>query len=276
MTKLRIGGQALIEGVMFRTKNKISIAIRKPNKKIALFKIKFRQKRIKFPILRGLFNLWEMLKFGTKALSLSAQIQQKKQEKISGKEFALAIAISILFSILIFIFLPYWLAKLIFKQGFALHFFDGIFRILIFFIYIFSTSFLKDVRRLFEYHGAEHMVANCYESGQPLKFENILKQRKEHLRCGTSFLFIVFILAIFVFSIVRIDHWFGNIVLRIFLIPIIAGTCYEIFGVYARTGNKILKIFIYPGLLFQLLTTRWPKRNQIEVALAALKNLIRK
>ena len=294
--KFNIGGQAVIEGVMIRGLNNYVVAVRKKDKIITKKGIIRRKKYhfLKWYFFRGFVNLVEMLAIGIRSLMWSAEQAAGKQEKITKNEFAFTILISIGLVTLFFIALPYFLANLI---GFAeesepifFNIVDGTIRILIFLIYIFAISFIKDVRILFQYHGAEHKAIHCYEKGKELSPNNVKKFTTLHPRCGTSFLLIVFIVSILVFSIlpsiiiyyftgfINLNAWLRRSILipiRILLIPVIAGISYEILKISdKRQGNILFRIISMPGLWLQRITTQEPTNKQVEVAIYSLKKLL--
>ncbi len=295
--KTNVGGQAVIEGVMIRGLHNYLVAVRK-NKKIITKKGKIPKKKysfLKWHFIRGFVNLVEMLIIGIKSLIWSAQQAAPKEEKIGRNEFIITIFISVGFVILFFIALPYFLTNLI---GFAeeknpvtFNIIDGILRIAIFLVYIVLISFIKDVRILFQYHGAEHKAIHCYEKGKKLNIENVKKFTTLHPRCGTSFLLIVFVISILIFSILpsiillyypnflELNVWIRKSILfpiRILLIPLIAGVSYEILKVSdKKQNNALFKLISLPGLLLQKITTKEPNDKQIEVAIESLKQLLK-
>ncbi|MCH8003721.1 MAG: DUF1385 domain-containing protein [Nanoarchaeota archaeon] len=294
--KLNIGGQAVIEGVMIRGKNYNVVAVRK-NKKIITKKDKIKQRKGKFyklPVVRGFYNLIDMLVIGMKSLMWSADQQLEKDEKISKKEMTLSFIFAILFGVGIFIILPYIATNFIgfYEETKPLMFnlIDGIIRIGLFLLYIIIISLMKDVRILFQYHGAEHMSIHCYEKGKKLDVNNVKKFSTLHPRCGTAFIMIVLVIAILTFSIITplilalfpqlldINTFLRRVILfliRISLLPLIAGISYEFLKFSAKfENNPIMKIFIFPGLLMQKITTKEPNKNQIEVAISAVKRIL--
>ena len=298
--KLSIGGQAVIEGVMIRSQKHYAVAVRKKNK-IVTKKARIRERKGKFyklPIVRGFYNLIDMLVIGIRTLMWSAEQaaekEGKKEEKITKKEFAITILVSFLLAILFFVALPYFLTLIIgFKEEsspFLFNFIDGILRIIIFLAYIFGISFLKDVKRLFQYHGAEHMAVHCYESNKKLSVNNIKKFPTLHPRCGTSFIIIVLLVSILVFSILPpimlyffpafadFNIFLRKVILfflRISLIPLIAGISYELLKLSDKfKSNFLMGILIKPGLWLQKITTKTPSKAQIEVARQSIKVLL--
>ena len=296
--KLAIGGQAVIEGVMIRSQNYNVISVRK-GKKIVTKQEKIRQRKGKFyklPVVRGFYNLVDMLVIGMKSLMWSAEQQTgtKEDEKISGMEMTLTVIFALGFAILLFVALPYFATLFIgFKeeaQPFFFNLIDGIIRIAVFLLYIFIISLLKDVKVLFQYHGAEHKAIHCYEHNKELNINNIKKFSTLHPRCGTAFIMIVMVVAILTFSIITpiilflfpklaAMHVFPRktilFLIRIALIPLIAGLSYEFLKFSAKHEKRpIMKIFIWPGLLMQKITTKEPNARQIEVAMAAVKKVL--
>jgi len=294
--KLSIGGQAVIEGVMIRSPKYNVISVRK-KKRIITKREKIKQRKGKFyklPVVRGFYNLVDMLVLGTKSLMWSADQQLEKDEKISKKEMTLSFGFAMLFAIGIFIILPYFATNLIgfYEETKPLMFnlIDGIIRIALFILYIILISLMKDVRVLFQYHGAEHMSIHCYEKGKKLHVDNIKKYSTLHPRCGTAFIMIVMVVAILTFSIITpviltifpqlldLNTAVRRIILfliRISLLPLIAGLSYEFLKFSAKyESNVVMKVLIWPGLLMQKITTKKPNKNQIEVAMEAVKTTI--
>jgi uncharacterized protein YqhQ len=277
----KLGGQAVIEGVMIRSPSHVSIAVRREDKSIHVKKKKYkslvdRYKILQLPILRGIIYLFEMLIIGMKALTYSAEEATGDEEKLSNLELFITIALAILFVVLIFIVAPYYLAKLFkLENRILFNIVDGIFRLALFFIYLIVISLMKDIRTLYQYHGAEHKTVHCYEAKKPLTAVNVKKYSTLHPRCGTSFLVIVLAISIILFSLIKDPRWYVNIPFRILLIPVIAGISYEILKLAAKfEHNPIAKIVITPGLWVQKLTTREPTKKQIEVAIAAVKKVM--
>ena len=295
--KLNIGGQAVIEGVLIRGPNQYVVAVRKGSKiiskqdKIPAKKYKF----LKWPLIRGFISLAEMMVIGIRSLMWSAEQVGGKEEKIGKNEILLTFLLSIGAVIVFFIALPYFLANLIGfrEENMPLRFnlIDGAIRILIFLAYITAISFMKDVKILFQYHGAEHKAIHCYENGNKLSVSNVKKFTTLHPRCGTSFLLIVFLVSIIVFSILpslivyfdpgflSLNVWARKGILfpvRILLIPLIAGISYEILKLSDKNqDNALFKIVLWPGLALQRITTQKPTNRQMEVAIYSLKSLIK-
>ena len=273
-----IGGQALIEGVLMRNKNLVGIAVRKTDGKIKTEKQEFNlfDKYRKIIFLRGIIVLIETLYVGTKALIYSAnESSSEEEEKISKKEIFISIFLSLVFGLGFFILLPFYLTKLIVNNGILFNIVDGLLRVFIFIIYVIVISFMKDIKRVFQYHGAEHMAVHCYENKDKLNVNNCKKYSTIHVRCGTNFLFIVLLLSIIVFSFITNKEWYVKLISRVVLIPVIASLSYEFLKLSSKFENFFLiKILTKPGLLLQKITTKNPDDKQIEVAISALKLVV--
>lgn len=293
--KVNVGGQAVIEGVMIRGPSKYVIAVRKGKKivsKTGTIPLK-NNTFLKLPFVRGFVNLADMMVIGIKSLMWSAE-QSSSKEKIGKHEVAFTLLISIGFVVLFFIALPYFLTLLLGiaeeKKPLLFNLVDGAIRISIFLVYLFAISFMKDVKILFQCHGAEHKAIHCYEQNKDLTTANVKKFTTLHPRCGTSFLLIVFLVSIIVFSILpsiflfyypdfsNFNAWIRRGVLfpiRILLIPLIAGFSYEILKISdKRQRNALFRTISMPGLLLQKITTKEPNKKQIKVAISALKKLL--
>lgn len=272
-----IGGQAVIEGVMMKSADRVAIAVRLPNKKIKTKVERLRKLRRfwRLPVIRGFVQLILILIIGIKALSWSADQQLGKDEKIGAGGLTLTLALSFCFAVLLFVVCPFFIAKLIIEKGILFNLIDGIIRIAMFIAYIAIISQIKDIKTLFRYHGAEHKTVNCYEAKKRLTIKNIKKFSTLHPRCGTAFLLIVFIVSILIFSLIK-GAWQIRLISRIILIPLVAGISYEILKITDRYRNSAAaKIISAPGLALQKLTTAEPDEKQIEVAVCALKNIIK-
>ena len=272
-----VGGQAVIEGVMMRKENKIATAVRLRSGKIKIKKdrLKKRSKFWKIPFFRGIVALWDMLILGMKTLLWSADQQLDKHEKITKFELFYTLALSLGFGVLFFIVIPLFLAGLVIEKGFWFNLVDGIIRIAVFLIYISLISLMEDVKVLFRYHGAEHKTVHCYEAGKKLTYENIKKFTTLHPRCGTAFIFIVLIISILIFSIIRAPDWYIRLGVRIVFIPVIAGISYEILKLSDRFKNIFfIRWLTKPGLWLQKITTKEPDKKQVEVAIKALKSVL--
>jgi uncharacterized protein YqhQ len=274
------GGQAIIEGVMMKYGNKVAYAVRKPSKKISIKKETLRKWSIdypfvKWPFFRGIITLIDTLVLGIKALNWSAnESTDEEDEKLSTAQIFWTLFISFLFSAVLFIIIPLWLTHLTQTQGILFNVIDGILRVGIFILYILIISRLDDVKRIFEYHGAEHKTINAYEKGLKLTVANVKKQTTLHKRCGTTFIIIVLFVSIIVFSFITWEGFWAKLLGRILLIPVIAGIAYELLRLGAKKDNVLLKVFTIPGFWVQRLTTREPDKEQIEVAIKSLKAVL--
>ena len=289
LKRTTIGGQALIEGVMMKGPSKIGIAVRKPDKDIELKveNINLPSKKHKFlqlPFVRGVVALGEALFIGVKALMYSADFWEDetdtKGEKkpMTNMETFLIMLTSIGLTIGLFMLLPNFIAS--FATRFTsnviiLNLFEGVIRIAVFFIYLVYISKLEDIRRVFEYHGAEHKSIHCYEANEELTVENIKKYPIMHKRCGTSFLFMVMLVSIVVLSFFGWPNPLMRFLTRILAFPIIAGISYEVNRFMGKHENKLCSVLSFPGMMIQkYATVREPDDSQIEVAIAALKSVL--
>jgi uncharacterized protein YqhQ len=295
--KTTIGGQALIEGVMMRGPKKVAIAVRKPDKEIDvrvddLNTLAMRRKIFKMPFLRGVVSLIESLSIGTKALMYSAEFfeeeepQEAKQswtqkifkEKAADVEMFLTLALSIFLAVGIFMVLPSVITNFVkgsISNSILLNLIEGFIRIIIFLIYIIWVSKIDDVRRVFEYHGAEHKTIHCYEHGEELTVENVKKYPILHPRCGTSFLFMVMIVSILVLSFFGWPNPILRVLIRVLMFPVIAGISYEINRFIGRSDLKACYYLSFPGLMIQkFATVKEPDGEQIEVAIKSLLAVI--
>ena len=271
-----VGGQAVIEGVMMRNKEKFAIAVRLKNGKIRVKKDKSTTfpKSFNIPFLRGAIGLFYMLYDGIRALIWSGNQQAEEKEKLTKKEIILTLVISLSFSLFFFIGIPFFAANFMSSSDYWFNIFDGIFRIIVFIGYLVIISFMKDVKILFQYHGAEHKSIACYEAKQELTVDNVKNFSRFHPRCGTSFIFIVLILSIIIFTLISGPMWV-KFLGRIMLLPVIAGIGYELIKLSAKySENPIVKVLIAPGLWLQRLTTKEPNEKQIEVGIKSLKAVI--
>lgn len=274
---MHIGGQAVIEGVMMRDKEKFAVAVRLPSGKIKLKKEKSSKlpKILTLPLIRGAVGLAYMLKDGLHALVWSSNQQLGEDEKLSTKDLVFTIGSSLLFAIVIFIVIPFLAAKFIYQDGFWFNVLDGVFRIALFILYLAIISRMKDMKTLFQYHGAEHKTIYCYESGQKVNVNNVKQFPRQHHRCGTSFLFLVLVISIIVFSFIT-GPWWVKLGGRIVLIPIIAGIGYELIKLGDRFHHNILaRAMVAPGIWLQEITTKEPTQKQIEVAMKALEGVVK-
>ncbi len=302
-----VGGQALIEGVMMRSPNHITIAVRKKDGSIIQKQEKFESitKRFKFlglPLIRGVVNLFEMMIVGTKALNFSANESIEEEEEASknsknsasGTEqmksgkffrffevlmFAVSLVVALGFSLALFKFLPLGITEFIRTKSLAVqnnyvlfNVIDGVIKTTLFVSYIFLIGLIPSFKRVFQYHGAEHKSIFTYENNLELNPENAKTQSRFHPRCGTSFVIIVFAISIIVYSFVpRHEEFFFNFLRRVAFLPLVAGIAYEVLKLSAKYTHKMwIRAIIQPGLLFQRLTTKEPDKAQLEVGLKAL------
>lgn len=292
-----IGGQALIEGILMRGPKDIAIAIRKSNNEIILKKSRLdtlgtRHRFFRLPLIRGIVGLVESMTFGMKALMYSAEYFEEEIEESKGEtllqrifksraeevEMTLTLLFALIMTIAFFILLPSFLTSLLkhrIETPFILNIVEGIIRITIFLIYVVAVSKMEDVGRVFEYHGAEHKTIHCYENGDELTIENVRKYPILHPRCGTSFLFMVMMVSILVLSFFGWPNPLQRLLIRLIMLPVIAGISYEINRLIGRSNSHLSYMLSYPGLLIQkLATVKEPDDGQIEVAIEALKGVL--
>jgi len=279
------GGQAVIEGVMIRGKEGVAVSVRQPNGELSIVRQPlasiYKGRLREMPFIRGIIVLVETLVLGTQSLLHSAQVAAAEEvgEKIPTAILGGTIAVSLALGVALFIMVPLFTTRYLIDPhiGSALlsNIFEGLIRIGIFIAYLKVISLIPDIKRVFAYHGAEHKVVNAYEAGVPLEVESVRNYSTAHARCGTAFLFIVLIVAIFVFALVGQPTLWIRILSRIALIPVIAAISYEImkFGA-AHIDNKIVRVLLAPGLLLQAITTREPDDSQLEAAISALNEVI--
>lgn len=297
-----IGGQAVMEGVMMKNQEKYAVAVRKPDNEITVEVSEYNglihNKKIRnIPILRGVFSFIESLVLGMKTLTFSASFfeeeedgQKKKEEQILTKEeqehkekkekkkedvmMGGTVVLSVVLAVAIFMILPYYLSTLFHRfiaSQMLITLFEGVIRLAIFIGYVALISLMQDIKRVYMYHGAEHKCINCIEHGLELTVENVRKSSKQHKRCGTSFLLIVMIISIFFFMFIQIDSRILRLVLRIVLIPVIAGVSYEFIRIAGRSDHAVVNILSKPGMWLQNLTTREPDDSMIEVGIASVE-----
>lgn len=286
---IQVGGQAVIEGVMMRTPGAVAVAVRKPDGEITvktdvLTAPSARPKLLRFPIIRGVVNLFLAIRLGIYALNFSAnQALEEEEESISGVSLALTMIVALALGIGLFVYLPLQLTNLlkhifppIATSSLVFNLVDGCIRITFFLLYVFSLSLIKDFRQIFEYHGAEHKTIYTYEYGEQLTAEQAEKYSTLHPRCGTNFLLIVMLLSILVFSVLRSDApFYLKFLSRIVFIPLIAGISYEIIRFAAKhQDTPWVKWITLPGLYLQKITTKPPSSDQLEVAIRALEEAI--
>lgn len=279
---MTIGGQAVIEGVMMRGPKKVATAVRTPSGEIAV-EVKDtdsfldRHPFFKKPFLRGTVALIESLVYGIRSLSYSAKAAGEEDEEISDKELAGTILFAFFLAAILFIAIPTGAAKLfasLTDDPIFLNLMEGVLRLIIFLLYIWGISQAKDIKRVFQYHGAEHKTIHCFEAGRELTVENVQSFPRLHPRCGTSFLLIVMLVSIFVFAFLGWPSLVERIASRILLLPVVAGISYEFIRLAGRSSNPVVRLFSIPGLKLQLLTTREPDDSMIEVAIASVKAVV--
>ena len=282
MEKPLVGGQAVIEGVMMRGFGKVATAVREPDGNIkvqvkSISSIAERYPILKLPLLRGAVSLFESLILGMKSLSFSAQAAGEEDEQLSDRELIGTVILAVALACVLFLAIPTAAAKLfhtLTDDPIILNLAEGFLRLIIFLAYLFAISRMKDIRRVFQYHGAEHKTIFCYEAGLPLTVENVKKFPRLHPRCGTAFLLIVMLVSIFVFAFLGWPELWLRILSRIILLPLVAGLSYEIIRFSARSDNSIVKLATLPGLWLQYLTTREPDDSMIEVAIKSLEAVL--
>ncbi|WP_093794790.1 DUF1385 domain-containing protein [Sporomusa acidovorans] len=263
---------------MMRGPEFIATAVREPSGNITIQKerltsITDRYPVLKKPMIRGVVVLVESLVYGLKSLSFSAQAAGEEEETLSSKEIVMTMVVSLGLAILLFVIIPTYAAKYIHSavtDSRLLNTFEGILRLAIFFLYIIGISMMKDIQRVFQYHGAEHKTIHAYEAGEELTIDNIRKHSRLHPRCGTNFLLIVMVVSIVMFAFLGWPDLWLRIVSRVILLPVVAGIAYEIIRFAGRSEARWVAYAITPGLWLQKLTTREPSDDQIEVAVAAL------
>ena len=282
MAKLSVGGQAVIEGVMMRGPKDVATAVRDPNGRIQVethpvSSIADRYPILKKPMLRGTVSLVESLVLGLRSLSYSAKMAGDEDEQLTDKEMAGTIIFALVLASILFIAIPTGAAKFfhfITDDPVFLNLMEGFLRLAIFLAYIGGISRMKDIRRVFQYHGAEHKTIHCYEAGLPLTVANVQRFSRLHPRCGTNFLLIVMLVSIFVYAFLGWPSLIERIVSRILLLPVVAGISYELIRFAGRTTNAVARKLIKPGLWLQYLTTRPPQDDMVEVAIESLKAVL--
>lgn len=303
-----IGGQAVMEGVMMKNQEKYAVAVRKPDQEIVVetstYEGLIKNKKIRnMPILRGVFSFIESLVLGMKTLTFSASFFEEEEDEKSGSRKAEkragakkpapteeeqkkkekrqenvlmggTVAISIVLAVAIFMVLPYYISvcfqRFITSQT-LLALLEGVIRLTIFIGYVAAISLMPDIKRVYMYHGAEHKCINCIEQGMDLTVENVRKSSRLHKRCGTSFLLIVMLISIVFFLFIRVDNRILQLLLRLVLIPVIAGVSYEFIRLAGRSDHMLVNLFSKPGLLLQRITTREPDDSMIEVGIASVE-----
>lgn len=289
-----IGGQAVLEGVMMKNRDKYAVAVRKPNGEIDVEVEEYKgvcgdKKFAKLPFIRGIFAFIDSLILGMKVTTYSASFYEEEDEKPSKTEGKLekllgnkaddimmtfTVILSVIIAVALFILLPLFLSDLLGKyirNASVIAIIEGLIRILIFIAYIAGISLMKDIKRLYMYHGAEHKCINCIEKGRPLTVKDVKRSSRQHKRCGTSFLLFVVLVSVIVFFFIRVDNMALKLILRIALVPVIAGISYEIIRLAGRSDNVLVRIISAPGMRMQKLTTKEPDEDMIEVAIASVE-----
>lgn len=289
-----IGGQAVLEGVMMKNKEKYAVAVRKPDGEIEVEVETYQglahgSKFKELPFIRGIFNFLDSLILGTRALNYSASFYEEEEgketkfdkamDKMSGGNgekllSGIVTVISIMLAVGIFIVLPYFISSLFesfIRNRSLMAIIEGVIRIALFLLYVWGISAMKDIRRLYQYHGAEHKCINCIEKGRPLTVHNVMRSSRLHKRCGTSFIFFVMLVSIVLFFFIQVDNVAEKVILRILLMPVVAGISYEIIRLAGRTDNVFIKVLSAPGMWIQRMTTREPDESMAEVAIASVE-----
>lgn len=279
------GGQALIEGVMMRGKHTQAMSARLEDGRIVSEVEKFTllSERYKFfglPLVRGVVSMIDSLVSGMQAIVWSTNVslaEDEEEEELTPAEIAITLTISIGLGILLFFLLPVVIAHFLqplIPGTFLQNIFEGLVRVGVFLLYLWLITKMKEIRRVFQYHGAEHKTIHCYEAGEALTPENAMKHTRLHPRCGTSFLFIVMIISIFVFALVGVENFVWRLASRVILLPVIAGVSYEVLRFCGRHMDKAwVRAIAWPGMQLQRLTTAEPDKEMLEVAIHALQKV---
>ena len=295
MKSSNIGGQAVLEGIMMRHGDDYAVAVRKPDGEIFVQKEEYHsvikwKALTKIPFIRGVFNFIDSMVLGIKTLMFSAEFYEDEEEVKSEKELTeeeiakkekqekwmmnATVAISVVIAAAVFMVLPYFLSSLLKPLMPSYHLrtlVEGFVRIGIFILYIALISRMDDIQRTFMYHGAEHKCINCIEHGLPLTVDNVRISSRQHKRCGTSFLFFVLAISIILLMLIQVESPLMRVIVRIALIPVIAGISYEVLKLAGRSENPIIDLLSRPGLAIQKLTTKEPDDSMIEVAIQAVE-----
>lgn len=291
MRSSNIGGQAVLEGIMMRHQDEYAVAVRRPDGEIFVQKEEYRsivkwKKLTTIPFVRGIFNFIDSMVLGIKTLTFSASFYEEEEEEVLTEAKAQkkekqekwimggTVAFSVVAAVAIFMILPYFLSSLL--KPFVTSYYvrtvvEGFVRIAIFIVYVLLISRMEDIQRTFMYHGAEHKCINCIEHGLPLNVENVRISSRQHKRCGTSFLFLVLAVSIILLLLIPVESPLMRVLVRIALLPVIAGISYEILKLAGRSDNLIINILSKPGLAIQMLTTKEPDDDMIEVAIQAVE-----
>lgn len=289
-----IGGQAVLEGIMMKNKDQYAVAVRKPNGEIEVevehyTGILHGSKLMNIPFIRGVFQFIDSLVLGMRSLNFSATFYEEEEAKETATDRAfnrlfkdkaekvfsgVIMVLSILFAVGLFMVLPYVVTSIFeehIRNASLMAVLEGALRIVIFVGYVLLISLMKDIRRTYMYHGAEHKCINCLEKGKSLTVDHVMGSSKQHKRCGTSFLLFVMMVSIILFFFIRVDNQVYRILIRIALIPVIAGISYEIIRLAGMSDNFLVRIISAPGMLLQRLTTKEPDRAMVEVAIKAVE-----
>lgn len=291
-----IGGQAVLEGVMMKNKEKYAVAVRKPDGEIDIQVEEYKgvcsdKSFTKLPFIRGVFAFIDSLVLGMKVTMHSASFYEDEEEqknnakteetlekKLNSKSddimMGLTVALSVIIAVALFMLLPFLISDFLgryIRNESIVAIIEGLLRILIFVGYIVAISLMKDIRRLYMYHGAEHKCINCIEKGRPLTVNDVMRSSRQHKRCGTSFLLFVVLVSVIVFFFIRVDNLALKLILRLLLVPVIAGISYEIIRLAGQSDNIIVRIISTPGLWLQKLTTREPDEEMVKVAIASVE-----
>lgn len=289
-----IGGQAVLEGVMMKNKDKYAVAVRKPDGEIDVTVEEYKgiggdNKFAQLPFIRGVFSFIDSLVLGMKVTMHSASFYEEEEEQPSKTEQRLSkilgdkaddimmgftVVLSVIIAVALFMLLPFFISDFLGKyirNASIIAMIEGVVRILIFVGYILAISLMKDIKRLFMYHGAEHKCINCIEKGRPLTVKDVKRCSRQHKRCGTSFLLFVVLVSVIVFFFIRVDNMALKLVLRLALVPVIAGISYELIRLAGRSDNAIINLLSKPGMWMQKLTTKEPDDDMIEVAIASVE-----
>ena len=295
MKSSNIGGQAVLEGIMMKHGDDYAVAVRKPDGEIFVQKDEYHsvikwKALTKIPFVRGVFNFIDSMVLGIKTLMFSSEFYEDDEETQDGKELTAeeaakkekqekwmmnaTVAVSVVIAVVVFMVLPYFLSSLLKPLMPSYHLrtlVEGFVRIGIFILYIALISRMDDIQRTFMYHGAEHKCINCIEHGLPLTVENVRISSRQHKRCGTSFLFFVLAISVILLMLIQVESPLMRVIVRIALIPVIAGISYEVLKLAGRSENPIINLLSKPGLAIQMLTTKEPDDSMIEVAIQAVE-----
>ena len=288
-----IGGQAVMEGVMMKNRDTYAVAVRKSNGEIIVEQKEYKgilsgSTFAKLPLVRGVVNFIDSLVLGMRSLTYSASFFEEEEDakkELRADEAARAkkkedvmmggtVALSIVLAVAVFMLLPYWLSTFFARLGWSdtgIAVMEGVIRVAVFLAYVVGISLMKDIQRVYMYHGAEHKCINCIEHGMDLTTENVRESSRIHKRCGTSFLFFVIIVSVILFIFIRVESPLLRVVVRLLLIPVIAGISYELIRLAGRSDGKLIGWLSKPGMMLQRLTTREPDDDMIEVGIASVE-----